>query len=190
MNQLLINMEGDGWLAANWQVLVAVLLLVVIFVCFYIRWKVDAAEAMDDIIYLDKGAPTTSQVTDTISKYRQDFISRLTAELMYEMCIPTEGFNADNLLLSLSPEDTTIYTLLYGAQEINAEIVWRKKKIFLTYHAELKDGRSFYKDFAFRFKGNWIDFPALEVYITNCQNEVISLSGVADEKDSGSEGSK
>ena len=110
-----------------------------------------------------------------IDKYRQTFVSQLTAELAVDMSIPADQISEENLLISLSPEDTTLYTLFFDSYEVDAEINWHKKKIYLSYRAEIRPGMTYRRENRFKFKENQIDFLKLEYFITNCQNDVYKL---------------
>lgn len=157
-----MNNNFGGSNSINWVELVLLILIII--------WM---------IVKLWGGVAITYEIKDDdvkiIEKYRQTFVSQLTAELAVDMNIPADQISEENLLISLSPEDTTLYTLFFDSYEVDAEINWHKKKIYLSYRAEIRPGMTYRKEIRFKFKGNQIDFLRLKYFITNCKNDIYKL---------------
>ena len=146
----------------NWVELVLLILIIILIIVKLWGGVAITYELKDDDVKI-------------IEEYRQIFVSQLTAELAVDMNIPADQISEENLLISLSPEDTTIYTLLFDKYEVDAEINWHKKKIYLSYRAEIRPGMTYRKEIRLKFKENQIDFLKLEYFITDCKNDVYKL---------------
>lgn len=160
-----MNNNFGGSNSINWVELVLLILIII--------WMIVK-------LWEGGGVAITYEIKDDddvkiIEKYRQTFVSQLTAELAADMSIPADQISEENLLISLSPEDTTLYTLFFDSYEVDAEINWHKKKIYLSYRAEIRPGMTYRKENRFKFKENQIDFLKLEYFIINCQNDVYKL---------------
>lgn len=126
------------------------------------------------ILYDDgSGDDYESNIIEVTEKYRSDYIGQLTAEVMHVLNFDTDNFDAANqLILTLTPADTTLVSLLESDVEFVAEINWRRKKVYCTYKCENEFIEPYHKDFAFGFKRNQISFSKLDKLLRQCVAEV------------------